>query len=131
MRAQRLDTRRATAPLTLLRHLGAIQIDSVNVVARAHYLPFYSRLTAHRPTSTDFSTLAPPPRYWAHEASLLAVADRDLFGWRMRAWREHAWGNMTRVEDEYPGLLDMVGLRWLQDRGPPVRSSSGSRPTTP
>lgn len=108
VRAQRLDTRRATAPLTLLRHLGAIQIDSVNVVARAHYLPFYSRLTASQADVDRLFNARTTTEYWAHEASLLAVADRDLFGWRMRAWREHAWGNMTRVEDEYPGLLDMV-----------------------
>ncbi len=108
IRAQRLDMRRGTAPLTLLRHLGAIQIDSVNVVARAHYLPFYSRLTASQADVDRLFNARSTTEYWAHEASLLAVTDRDLFGWRMRAWREHAWGNMTRVEDEYPGLLDMV-----------------------
>ena len=42
--AQRLDRRRGTAPLRLLRQLGAVQIDSVNVLARAHCLPFFSRL---------------------------------------------------------------------------------------
>src|SRR5690606_23085276 len=108
VRAQRLDTRRATAPLTLLRHLGAIQIDSVNVVARAHYLPFYSRLTGSRTDVDRLFNARSTTEYWAHEASLIARAYRDLFGWRMRAWRDHAWGNMTRVETDHPGILDMV-----------------------
>jgi uncharacterized protein YcaQ len=108
VRAQRLDQRRRTAPLTLLRHLGAIQIDSVNVLARAHYLPFYSRLSAPQTDVDRLFSARTTTEYWAHEASLLPVEDRDLFGWRMRAWREHAWGNMTRVDDEYPGILDLV-----------------------
>ena len=108
VRAQRLDRRRSTAPLTLLRHLGAVQIDSVNVLARAHYLPFYSRLSGSQSDVDRLFNARTTTEYWAHEASLLAAADRDLFGWRMRAWRQHAWGNMTRVEDEYPGILDMV-----------------------
>lgn len=108
VRAQRLDRRRGTAPLALLRHLGAVQIDSVNVVARAHYLPFYSRLTGPQSGVDRLFNASSTTEYWAHEASLMPVAQRDLFGWRMRAWREHAWGNMTRVEADYPGILDMV-----------------------
>ena len=38
----------------------------------------------------------------------MTVADRDLFAWRMRGWREQAWGNSLRAADEYPGLLEMV-----------------------
>ena len=108
VRAQRLDRLGNRAPLSLLRHLGAVQIDSVNVVARAHYLPFFSRLAC---TKTDVDRLFQGPsttEYWAHEASLLTTADRDLFAWRMRGWREHAWGNALRGADEYPGLLEVV-----------------------
>lgn len=108
VRAQRLDRLGNRAPLGLLRHLGAVQIDSVNVVARAHYLPFFSRLAC---TKTDVDRLfqgRSTTEYWAHEASLLTTADRDLFAWRMRGWREHAWGNALRGADEYPGLLEMV-----------------------
>ena len=108
IRSQRLDRRRSSAPISLLRHLGAVQIDSVNVLARAHYLPFYARLS-HPQQSVDrlFNGRA-TTEYWAHEASLMTVADRDLFARRMRGWREQAWGNALRAADEYPDLLEMV-----------------------
>ncbi len=108
VRAQRLDARRSTPPLSLLRHLGAVQIDSVNVLARAHYLPFFSRLTGDRAAVDTLFNSRTTTEYWAHEASLLAVDDRALFAWRMRDWRDHAWGNARRAADEYPHLLDMV-----------------------
>ncbi len=108
VRAQRLDHRRATPPLSLLRHLTAVQIDSVNVVARAHYFPFYSRLSTPREAVDRIFQSRRTTEYWAHEASLLTREDRDLFAWRMRGWRDHAWGNALRAADEYPGLLEMV-----------------------
>ncbi len=108
VRAQRLDRLGNGAPLDLLRRLGAVQIDSVNVVARAHYLPFFSRLTCTKDDVDRLFQGRSTTEYWAHEASLLTTADRDLFAWRMRGWREHAWGNALRGADEYPGLLEMV-----------------------
>jgi hypothetical protein len=108
VRAQRLDVRRNTSPLTLLRHLGAVQIDSVNVVARAHYLPFYARLNGSRESVDRLFTSARTTEYWAHEASLMAVPDRDLFAWRMRGWRDHAWGNALGAARDHPEVLDMV-----------------------
>ncbi|MEZ5184829.1 MAG: crosslink repair DNA glycosylase YcaQ family protein [Candidatus Nanopelagicales bacterium] len=108
IRAQRLDRRRSTAPLSLLRRLGAVQIDSVNVVARAHYLPFYSRSTADRASVDALFDSRRTTEYWAHEASLLSIEDRGLFAWRMRGWRDHAWGNALRVAEDYPGLLETV-----------------------
>lgn len=108
VRAQRLDRRRSTAPAVLLRHLGAVQIDSVNVVARAHYLPFYARLDGTREAVDRLFASKATTEYWAHEASLMLHADRELFGWRMRQWRDDAWSNALQAADEYPGLLEMV-----------------------
>lgn len=108
VRAQRLDQRRRTAPLTLLRRLGAVQIDSVNVVARAHYLPFFARIEAPLAAVDTLFDAKTTTEYWAHEASLMAREDRDLFAWRMRSWQDQAWGNMLRTAADHPGLLDMV-----------------------
>lgn len=108
VRAQGLDRRRSTSPLALLRRLGAVQIDSVNVLARAHYLPFFARLNGEQ---SDVDRLFTSPRtteYWAHEASLIATQDRGLFAWRMRGWRDNAWGGPIRAASAYPGLLEMV-----------------------
>jgi uncharacterized protein YcaQ len=78
-------------PAHLLRNLGRLhlhQIDSVNVLARAHYLPAFSRLGNY--DSADLDTLAWGPKrkrrlfeYWAHEASLLPFELQPLLRWRM------------------------------------------------
>lgn len=74
--------------LGLIRRLGLHQIDSVNVVTRAHYLPAFSRLGSYDIAKLD--ALAWGPRrqrrlfeYWAHEASLLPLDMHPLFRWRM------------------------------------------------
>jgi uncharacterized protein YcaQ len=67
--------------------LGLLQIDSVSVLARAHYLPLFSRLGPYARELLDTAAWGKRPRrmfeYWAHEASLLPVEMQPLFRWRM------------------------------------------------
>lgn len=68
-----------------LERLHVLQIDSVNVFARSHYLPVFSRhgeyeverLDRHLWSSGEFT------EYWAHEAAFIPIEDRPLFSWRM------------------------------------------------
>jgi uncharacterized protein YcaQ len=76
---------RATA-----QRLGAIQIDSVNVLARAHYLPTFSRFGAYDTTHLD--DLAHGRReffeYWGHAACFLPMELYPYWRWRMESQRE-------------------------------------------
>ncbi|MBV1848571.1 winged helix-turn-helix domain-containing protein [Catellatospora tritici] len=98
---------------------GLLQIDSVNVLQRAHYLPVYSRLGAYDPTVLD-SASARRPRwlfeYWGHEASLLPVQLQPLFRWRM-ARAEGAWGGPRSIAVQRPDLVAWV-LKEVGERGP-------------
>lgn len=109
-------------PADLRRTLDRVQlhqIDSVNVLSRAHYLPAFSRLGAY--DRSDLDTLAWGPKrqrrlfeYWAHEASLLPFDIQPLLRWRMaQADRgEAGWAGMrgfaTERRSQAMALLDAI-----------------------
>lgn len=101
-----------------MRHLqrvvdtvGVLQIDSVNVLARSHYLPLFSRLGPYRRDLLDRAAGRAPRRlveYWAHEASFIAPRTRRLLRHRMTRASEDAWGGMVAAARQHPGLLEAV-----------------------
>lgn len=98
---------------------GLLQIDSVNVLQRAHYMPVYSRIGPYDTALLDRASSRKPRwlfEYWGHEASLVPVELHPLMRWRM-AGREGIWGGVFRVTRERPELLEWV-LAELRDRGP-------------
>jgi uncharacterized protein len=88
-RPQPVGTRQLN--LTVQR-LGLLQLDSVNVLERSHYLPVFARLGAYDKTQLDKLTFArrgPYREYWAHEAALIPLDDWPLFRFRMQDYRDY------------------------------------------
>jgi uncharacterized protein len=104
----------------VLDRIGLIQMDSVNVLQRAHYLPLFSRL-GHYPVELLDRAAYRRPRllfeYWGHEASLLPVELHPRLRWRMARAHEFAWGKMRRIATEQADLVKWV-LQEVTDRGP-------------
>jgi len=106
--------------------LGAIQIDSVNVLARAHYLPAFSRLGAYDRTLLEREAWGPRPslfEYWGHAASLMPIAMQPLFRWRMartasgegaRTAGERYWARFASENGDY--IKRVLGE--IERRGP-------------
>ena len=94
--AQGLDKVRPAGPVTAravgrtFARLQLVQIDSVNVLSRSHYLPFFSRLGNYDRAILDRMAGQHPRRmmeYWAHEASFIRPDHfQDLLLWQSRKW---------------------------------------------
>jgi uncharacterized protein len=106
-----------------VRDLGLVQIDSVNVLVRSHYLPLYSRLGPYAMTLLDEAAYGGRRRtlfeYWGHEASLLPVQLQPLLRWRMQRAKngDGTWGNVARFGREQAGFCAEV-LAQIRSEGP-------------
>ncbi|MCX2965417.1 winged helix-turn-helix domain-containing protein [Gordonia aquimaris] len=71
-----------------------LQMDSVNIAVRAHYMPLFSRLGVYDMQLLDRAAWRPRHRSrllaesWAHEAALIPIEDWPLFGWRRDEFRD-------------------------------------------
>ncbi len=114
--------------------VGLLQLDSVNVFCRSHYMPVFSRLGPYPREALDRlawhenpggKTRRAGPRdlieYWGHEASLLPVELQPLLRWRMARADALAWKGVARVAAEQPELVEFV-LDMVRERGP-IRAS--------
>jgi uncharacterized protein YcaQ len=105
-----------------LARLGVVQIDSVNVVSRTHYLPAFSRLGAYPRELLDeiaWGKRRPLFEYWAHEASLLPLDQQPLLRWRMQDAADGVgiWKGVSRFLRERAEFCDRV-LDEVRRRGP-------------
>ncbi|MHB8658744.1 MAG: winged helix-turn-helix domain-containing protein [Solirubrobacteraceae bacterium] len=119
----------------MVARLGVLQLDSVNVFSRAHYLPVLSRIgpydrslldgiAAHGEEEGDRRLV----EYWAHEASLIPVELQPLFRWRMAEVESQAWGSIARIAREQPELVAQT-LELVKRRGPiRARDTGAVRP---
>jgi uncharacterized protein len=113
----------------VIRQLGLIQIDFVNVLVPAHYLVIFSRLGPYRRTLFDTVVYGgrrwqerDKPRefteQWAHEASIIPVEAWPLLRHRMEAHRPRPWG-FERFMEEHADYAQWA-LEEVRARGPLV-----------
>lgn len=106
----------------MLERVGLLQIDSVNVLARSHYLPGFARLGAYAPELLEKEAWGRRPRlfeYWGHEASLLPLELQPFFRWRMEdaALGKATYSGLARFARENRAFIaDM--RREIEQRGP-------------
>ena len=102
--------------------LGMVQIDSVSVLARAHYMPSFSRLGAYERAMLDRAAYGRRRtlfEYWGHEASLIRLDLQPSVRWRMMRARagRGIYQGLARFGAERPGFIADV-LRQVEIRGP-------------
>jgi uncharacterized protein YcaQ len=124
--AQGFGRPRPDRPVTMrdvqatISRLGQFQIDSINVVTRAHFMPLFSRLGSYDLALLERAAHRPPRRlfeYWGHAASLIDVDLQPLLRFRMQAGFRDVWPGVERVARENHGLVDFVREE-VRARGP-------------
>ncbi|MCB0216472.1 MAG: YcaQ family DNA glycosylase [Caldilineae bacterium] len=101
----------------VLETLGLVQLDTVNVMARAHYMPFFARLGAFDRDRLDawLWHSGDTFEYWGHAISVLPVDAYPLLRHRMAG--RGGWRRLERLQAERPGYVEQIRDEVLA-RGP-------------
>jgi uncharacterized protein YcaQ len=98
-----------------LKRTGVLQVDSVNVLQRAHYMPLYARMGPYDTGLLGRAQEDSPRRvveYWAHVQALMPVDLWPYMRHRMAEYRAQRGKWMRGVEDDVVNiLLSAIGER--------------------
>ncbi|MBB5122651.1 cytoplasmic protein [Streptomyces eurocidicus] len=105
----------------VLRRLGAVQLDTISVLARSHELVPYARLGAVGRAEVEAAYWTPRPagaptshphgfEYWSHAACVLPIEEWPHFAFRRRAFqaRGHRWHVMEDAERSCAAVRDRL-----------------------
>ncbi|MGW0362363.1 winged helix-turn-helix domain-containing protein [Streptomyces sp. NPDC002990] len=96
----------------MLRHLGAVQLDTISVLARSHELVAYARLGAVERKAVEAAYWSGHHafEYWSHAACILPVEEWPHFAFRSRARRArgHRWHVLRDKERSTKAVLDRL-----------------------
>lgn len=119
----------------VLRHLGAVQLDTISVLARSHELIPYARLGAVGRRTVEAAYWKAPAtgeagaphafEYWSHAACILPVEEWPHFAFRRRAYRNRPHWNHQLPE----GVYDQV-VAQLRAEGPLTATELGGAKKT-
>ncbi len=108
----------------MLRRVGAVQLDTISVLARSHELVAYARLGAVGRSKVEHAYWSPGTattfEYWAHAACVLPVAEWPYYSFRRRAFIARG----RRWHDNHPGVVAEV-LAKLRSEGPLTATQLG------
>ncbi|MFF4581649.1 winged helix-turn-helix domain-containing protein [Streptomyces sp. NPDC001389] len=108
----------------VLRNLGAVQLDTISVLARSHELIPYARLGAVGRDTVEkaYWSDAHAFEYWSHAACILPIEEWPHFSFRRRARRArgHRWHVLQDKERSTRTVLDR-----LRAEGPLTSSGLG------
>jgi uncharacterized protein len=95
---------------------GVLQVDSVNVLQRAHFMPLYSRMGPYDVDLLARASSRKPRRlveYWAHVQALMPVELWPLMRHRMESYRtqRHKWWGTEVSEDLVTNLMAEIADR--------------------
>jgi uncharacterized protein len=95
----------------LTNRLAQFQIDSINVVTRAHFMPLFSRLGPYDPALLERAAYRPPRRlfeYWGHAASLIDISLQPLLRFRMQPGFRDVWSGVERAAQQNADLIPFI-----------------------
>jgi uncharacterized protein len=104
----------------LLKRLRVLQLDSVNVFERNHYLPAFARLGGYNKSDLDaitFGARSAYTEYWAHAAAIIPVEDWPLYRWRMNDRRTKHENTPSHWMHANTAMLDWLRAE-LAAKGP-------------